>query len=79
MPERYVARFRHAPGRYLVERDGTGFTGRRIHDRRQLTKHGNPPDPETGLWLNEMSGWYLASDLISLKPFTPDPSERRRG
>lgn len=69
MPELFVARFKYSPGRYLVERDGAGYTGRRIADRRQR-KHGNRPDATTGLFLYESQGWYLASELVSLKPFT---------
>jgi hypothetical protein len=71
----YVATFKNTKGRYLVWAEmyaGSDevfcYSGQRIMDRRQLTKHGNPPDPETGLWLNEQYRVFSASELVSRKP-----------
>lgn len=66
----YVATFKNARGRYLVERAGNGYEGQKIHDARQ-EKYGNKPDSETGLYLGEMWRWHATEDLKSLKEFTP--------
>jgi hypothetical protein len=69
MNGRYIARFKHAPGRYLVEHEGGGsYGGQKIMNRRQ-EKYGNHPDPATGLYLHEMYRCFSTSELISIKPF----------
>ena len=62
----FVATFKSAKGRYLVSFDGTGYAGQRIADSRQL-KYGNPPDSQTGLWLNEMWRTFSSSDLLTIR------------
>ena len=70
MPKYFVARFRLTKGRYLVEEEAPGcYGGQRILDRRQ-EKHGNPPDPATGLYLHEMYRSFMGSELVSITPFT---------
>lgn len=71
MSRYFIARFAHAKGRYLVEREAGGYYGgQRIHDARQA-RYGNRPDPATGLYLNEMYRSFSASELVSIRPFTP--------
>jgi hypothetical protein len=71
MPTYYIAKFRGAKGRYLVEREGAGYYGgQRIRDRRQ-EKYGNPPDAATGLYLDESYRSFSGHDLVTLKPFKP--------
>jgi hypothetical protein len=65
-PELFVARFKGAPGRYLVSSDADSYSGQRILDRRQLA-HGNLPDRRTGLFLNEMTRTFSLSDLLSIR------------
>ena len=43
------------------------FGGQRILDRRQLN-HGNPPDPSSGLWLDEMYRSFSGWEVESIKP-----------
>jgi hypothetical protein len=64
-PELFVARFKNAPGRYLVSPEGGAYSGQRILDARQL-KHGNLPDRRTGFWLNELTRLFASTDLLSI-------------
>ena len=69
MRQYFVARFAHTRGRYLVEQEAGGYGGQRIMDRRQ-EKHGNKPDPSTGLYLHEMYRWFGPNEVTHIKPFT---------
>jgi hypothetical protein len=74
MARQFVATFKGAKGRYLVTYDGGGYGGQRIADRRQL-KHGNLPDPETGLWLYESYRSFSSYDLVTIRPFVRQASQ----
>lgn len=62
----YIARFKHAKGRYLVTTDGYGFQGQKIASARQ-ERYGNKPDPVSGLYLYESHCMFGRDELVSLK------------
>lgn len=71
MAQLYIARFKWTKGRYLVTKDaGGGFGGQKILNARQ-EKYGNHPDPQSGLYLDEMYRSFSPNDVESLKAFTP--------
>jgi hypothetical protein len=69
----FIAKLKTAKGRFLLsgERGQGGFDGWKIHDARQA-KYGNKPDPDTGLYLNEMHRYISESDIASIKPFVKE-------
>jgi len=62
----FIAKFSGCNGRYAVNRDGFGYEGQRVLDKRQ-EKYGNKPDSQ-GLYLDEMLRWFDGAQLLSLKP-----------
>lgn len=73
MSQLYIATFKSATGRYLVEdlaqtwaEAGRAYGGQRIADARQ-EKYGNHPDPVSGLYLYESYRTFSASDLKSIR------------
>jgi hypothetical protein len=68
---KYVARFVRTPGRYLI--DGDDYSGQRIiggpdsvAGRKQWDSYHNPPDRETGFWLNESLRQFSPSETLSI-------------
>lgn len=76
----YIARFKYARGQYLVEREAYSYGGQRIiggpdsvKGRKQWEAYHNPPDRETGIWLNEMYRSFAANELVSIRQAPPCP------
>lgn len=78
MPKLFIAKFKRAKGRYLVQSDSDyavcGYEGQKILNKKQ-EKYGNKPDPQTGLYLDEMWRSFGCDEVTSIKPFKKSRSK----